>query len=292
MHKWIIVAAIAATLAAPARAADRLDLANPTKVMIVGVFHMANPNRDLHDFNAPDVLATKYQAELETITKHLDRFRPTMVDVERASGTVEKDYASYLAGTLKPSRDEVVQLGFRLAKMAGLKSVQGIDHMAEFPYEPVQTYAKTHGLSYVLDYANNQVEAMIRRGNDLLRTKGIRATLRKMNDPAWLAELNASYPLSLRVGGGNDQPGAELLKAWYGRNFGRISPISFSMQSRAAASSCSMAPATHCSCAISFAIAGLQTGRAQQLPINAIGLAVRGQSSDLPIPSWAAQCAI
>ena len=219
MHKWIIVAAMAATLAAPARAVDKLDLANPTEVMIVGLFHMANPNRDLHDFNAPDVLAPKYQAELENIAKHLDRFRPTMVDVERAPGAIDKDYASYLAGTLKPSRNEVVQLGFRLAKMTGLKSVQGIDHMAEFPYEPVQTYAKTHGQSYVLDYANNQVEAMIRHGNGLLRTEGIRATLRYLNDPASLVEFNAFYPLTLRVGGGDDQPGAELLKAWYGRNF-------------------------------------------------------------------------
>ncbi len=219
MNKWIIVTAMAATLAAPAWATDKLDLANPTEVMIVGVFHMANPNRDLHDFNAPDVLAPKYQAELKTITRHLDRFHPTMVDVERAPGAVEKDYASYLAGTLKPSRNEVVQLGFRLAKVAGLKSVQGIDHMADFPYEPIQTYAKAHGQSYILTYGNDQVAAVIRDGNDLLRREGIRATLHLLNDPAWLAKLNAFYPLMLRVGSGDDQPGAALLKAWYGRNF-------------------------------------------------------------------------
>ncbi|MDE2184052.1 MAG: hypothetical protein KGJ78_13620 [Alphaproteobacteria bacterium] len=219
MHKWIIGAVIAATLSAPAQAADELDLTNSTDVMIVGVFHLANPNHDLHDFNAPDVLAPKYQAELETIARHLDRFHPTMVDVERAPGTVEKKYASYLAGTLKPSRDEVVQLGFRLARMAGLKSVQGIDQMADFPYEPVQAYAKAHGQSYILDYGNDQVAAEIRHGNDLLRREGIRATLRLLNDPPTLAKFNAFYPLMLRVGGGDDQPGAELLKAWYGRNF-------------------------------------------------------------------------
>jgi len=219
MRKWIIGAAIAAMLAVPAWAADRLDLSNPTDVMIVGVFHMANPNHDLHDFDAPDVLLPEYQAELETIVRHLGRFHPTMVDVERAPGTVEKKYGAYRAGALKPSRDEVVQLGFRLAKLVGLKSVQGINHMAAFPYGPVEAYAKAHGQSYILTYANGQVAAMIAHANGLLRMKGIRATLRLMNEPTWLARLNASYPLELRVGGGDDQPGAALLKAWYGRNF-------------------------------------------------------------------------
>lgn len=219
MHKWIILATITAALIAPAQAADTLDLSTPTEVMIVGVVHMANPDRDFHDAKVPDVLAPKYQAELETIAKHLDRFHPTMVDVERAPGTVQKDYESYLAGTLKPSRNEVVQLGFRLAKMADLKSVQGIDHMAAFPYAPVQSYAKTHGQSYILTYGNNQVQAAIRHVNELLRTEGIRSTLRLMNSPAWLVKVNVLYPLMLRVGGGDDQPGAALLKAWYGRNF-------------------------------------------------------------------------
>lgn len=219
MHRWIIVAVIATTLGASAGAVGEFDLANPTEVMVIGVFHMANPGRDLHDFNAPDVLAPKYQAELQTITTHLNRFHPTMVAVERIPGKVNEDYASYLAGTLKPSRDEVVQLGFRLAKMAGLDSVRGVDHKAEFPYEPVQTYAKAHRQSHVLDYANNQVEAVIGRENDLLQTEGIRTALRAMNDQAFLAKLNAFYPLMLRVGNGDDQPGAELLKAWYGRNF-------------------------------------------------------------------------
>jgi hypothetical protein len=219
MHKWITLAVITAALIAPASAANNLDLETPTEVMIVGVVHMANPDRDLHDPNVPNVLAPKYQAELKTISKNLDRFHPTMVDVERAPGTVEKSYASYLAGTLKPSRNEVVQLGFRLAKMAGLGSVQGIDYMAAFPYAPVQSFAKRHGQSYILTYGNSQVEAAIQHLNELLRTKGIRAALRWINTPSWLLKANEFYPLMLRVGGGNDQPGAELLKAWYGRNF-------------------------------------------------------------------------
>jgi hypothetical protein len=49
--------------------------------------------------------------------------------------------------------------------------------------------------------------------------QGIRSTLRLTNSPAWLVKVNAVYPLMLRVGGGDDQPGAALLKAWHGPNF-------------------------------------------------------------------------
>ena len=54
-------------------------------------------------------------------------------------------YAKVLAGTLPPSRNEVVQVGFRLAQRVGLKEVNGIDVAGEFPYEAVAAFAKAHG---------------------------------------------------------------------------------------------------------------------------------------------------
>lgn len=219
MRTWIIGAVIAAMFAVPVLAANIPDLKNPTFVMIVGVFHMSNPKTNLHNTEIPDVLAPKYQIEFETIVKNLDRFHPTAVAVEAAPGTVDTKYASYLAGTLNPSRHEYVQLGFRLAKKAGVQSVLGIDHMAAFPYQPVEDYAKAHGQSDLLTYANDQVAATLRHWEGMVQKDGLRATLRSINDPAELANFNDFYPLMLRVGGGDDQPGAALLQAWYGRNF-------------------------------------------------------------------------
>lgn len=211
--------AMAVGLVLPAQAKDKIAANTPVQVMIIGTFHMANPGRDMHDAKAPDVLLPKYQAELQAIAERLARFHPTLVDVEWPDELVQKRYADYLNGTLKPSHNEVVQIGFRLAKIAGIRAVQGIDSDGDFPYEPVEAYAKAHGQEAILKYANDQTEAMVQAQSRLLREKGITAMLRRLNDPAKLVGDNIFYPLMLRVGSGNDQPGAALLTAWNGRNF-------------------------------------------------------------------------
>lgn len=51
-----------------------------------------------------------------------------------------------------------------------------------------------------------------------LATGTIGQTLRGMNDPARIARDNGFYGSMLRIGGGKEQPGADLLTAWYKRN--------------------------------------------------------------------------
>src|SRR5579875_1645532 len=190
----------------------------PVQVMIVGGFHMANPGRDLHNVKVDDVLAPKRQAELAHIAAALARFAPTKVAAE-SSADIAARYTKYLAGTLPPSRNEVVQLGFRLARVSGLRQVYGIDVEGDFPYESVQAYAKAHGQEALLDSANAKVEQFTRTQQDILASKGISATLRFLNDPSTLKDNNGFYRDMLRVGSGSEQPGAELLTAWYRRNF-------------------------------------------------------------------------
>lgn len=195
-----------------ALAADR-----PVDVMILGTFHMSNPGRDMHNMHADDVLSPKRQAELQAAVDGIARFRPTMVDVEWDSA--DKEYRQYLSGSLKPSRNEVVQLGFRLAKQARLATVHGIDVEADFPYDAVQAYAKAHGKMGILDRANAEVAARVEATNTTLKNGTIGKTLRSLNDPAAIAGDNAFYRKMLVIGGRAAQPGADLLAAWYKRNF-------------------------------------------------------------------------
>ena len=191
----------------------------PVSVMVVGDFHMANPGRDLHNVQVADVLDAKPQAEIATVNDALAKFRPTEVMAEWSADAASQRYSEYLAGTLPPSRNEVVQLGFRLAKTAGLKRFYGIDAEGEFPYEAVESFAKAHGQSDILEQANATVGAMVQTQTDVLRTKGIAATLRYLNDPERLSHDNGFYREMLRVGEGSQQPGVDLLTAWYRRNF-------------------------------------------------------------------------
>jgi hypothetical protein len=208
-----ILLLVTALAVAPALAAE------PVSVMIVGDFHMSNPGRDMHNTQVDDVLAPKRQAEIAAVTDALARFRPTMVAMEWPQDLADQRYEAYLKGTLAVSRNEVVQLGFRLARTAGLTSVAGIDVDGDFPYEAVANYAGAHGMSGLLDDANAEIERFVKTQDALLAKGTVGGLLRTLNDPKLIADGNGFYRTMLKVGGGGEQPGADLLTGWYRRNF-------------------------------------------------------------------------
>jgi hypothetical protein len=190
----------------------------PVEVMIVGNFHMSNPGLDQHNLTVDDMLSPRRQAEIAAVTDALNRFHPTAVAAEWPADIASERYAKFLAGTLAPSHNEVVQLGFRLAKTAGLKQFHGIDVDGDFPYEAVDAYARAHGQTAILDKANATIQAMIDREAGMLKTTTVSGMLRYLNDPVRIHDDNGFYRTTLKVGGGAQQPGAELLTAWYSRN--------------------------------------------------------------------------
>src|SRR2546426_2347477 len=76
--------------AAPARA----------EVLVLGVYHMANPGHDLFNMQADDVLAPKRQVEIAQVIAALKKFHPTKIAVEADvfGDRIPKTYADYLAG--------------------------------------------------------------------------------------------------------------------------------------------------------------------------------------------------
>ncbi|MDR3389337.1 MAG: DUF5694 domain-containing protein [Rudaea sp.] len=198
--------------------------AGATEVMILGTYHMANPGLDLHNVKSDDVLLPKRQRELEAIAGSLATFKPTLVAVESpaksgAAAKVEK-YHEYTEGKLADSRNEVVQVGFRLARQMNLPEVWGIDVQSDFPYDAVKRFAESHGpaLQDRLDALDASVERMLDGLNRVLKAGSIGDGLRYMNDPQRIAEGNEFYRSMLLFGAGIEQPGAALLDAWQARN--------------------------------------------------------------------------
>lgn len=193
--------------------------AAPVRVMIVGGFHMSNPGRDLHNSQVDDMLSPARQTQIVAVTDAIARFKPTVVAAEWPADIAATRYADYRAGKLPPSHNEVVQLGFRLAATVNLTNFYGIDVDGDFPYDAVDSYAKAHGQSAWLADANAEIEAFVRKQDDILKKGSVADALRFLNDPALIAQGNAFYRTTLHVGGGAVQPGADLLTAWYRRNF-------------------------------------------------------------------------
>ncbi|MUV15441.1 DUF5694 domain-containing protein [Noviluteimonas gilva] len=190
----------------------------PTKVMIVGTFHLDNPGRDVFNVQVDDVLAKKRQAELADIAKGLARFEPTQVMVEWPQATTDEQYASYRTGKLAPSRNEVVQLGFRLAALRDLERVNGIDVGGEFPFDAVKEYASTHGMQPRLDAALAGAGKEVKNLSERVASGSLGSVLRYMNTPERALENHGFYVDMLRYGEGDTQPGARLVSAWYARN--------------------------------------------------------------------------
>jgi hypothetical protein len=206
---------ISALLLANSAAASAAD--KPVSVMVIGTFHWSNPGRDLHDVHVDDVLAPKRQEEIAAMASSLSRFRPTKIAVEDSAEDVSQRYGTYLKGTLKPSRNEVVQLGFRLAR-ANNASVHGIDVEGDFPYDAVQTYAKAHGQEDILAGADKLVVREVADEQRVIDKGTLPSALRWLNEPVREDHENDFNRIAMKIGHGAQQPGAELFAAWAKRN--------------------------------------------------------------------------
>lgn len=191
---------------------------NNVTVMVLALFHMSNPGHDLHNQQVDDVLTPQRQAELAKVSEQLARFAPTRIAVEWPENVVVERYAKYREGTLPPSRNEVVQLGFRLAKASGA-AIEGIDVDGDFPFDKVAAWAAANGRKAELDAKEAEVDQEVAAQSQALRDGGVAGELRLLNTPERIARDQSGYRSLLTYGAGETQPGADLLTAWYKRNF-------------------------------------------------------------------------
>lgn len=211
------LAATAALLLAAQATADQ-----PVEVMILGTYHFANPGLDMHNAEIDDVLSPQRQKEVAAVVDALARFKPTRVAVEaHADESPSRSlpaYAEYLAGTHSQNRNEIHQIGFRLASQMKHEHVYGIDADGEFPFEPLQLYAAANGRAEELQHAVDEIGVRTQRFEERARTASVGELLREMNEPAHIREDHAWYMRTLSYGTGKAQPGAQLVASWTARN--------------------------------------------------------------------------
>ncbi|HQV02973.1 MULTISPECIES: DUF5694 domain-containing protein [unclassified Novosphingobium] len=237
MRKVLLsVLAAASLVAAGTVAAKRADAAKPApvQVMVLGVYHLDNPGLDLRNITADDPTSPRRQRELEALADALVRFKPTkvMIEVQGAGPDFEdKGYRSFTPANLATDRNEVVQIGYRLAHRAGLKSVQAIDEQPGpgepdyFPFDKVQAWTKANGKEAQLGAMFALVEQEQKEFERLQPVSSIPALLMRHNGPGADAMNHALYNGLLWMGDGESQPGAELNAYWFMRNakiFGKL----------------------------------------------------------------------
>lgn len=109
-----------------------------TEVLTLGTFHFAFPNLDVTTTDKEDqidVLQSQYQKEIELIVEKISRFKPTVIAIERSASMQQKTdstFQLYLQGKYKLSRNEEEQIGFRLARKLGIRTLHCVDEMGNF----------------------------------------------------------------------------------------------------------------------------------------------------------------
>jgi Family of unknown function (DUF5694) len=194
--------------------------ADKPQIMVLGTYHMANPGHDIYDVHADDVRSPKRQQELAQLTDVLAQYQPTKIAIEADpdSKKVPAAFQDYLAGKHELSRNEIEQIGFRLAKRLGQKELYPVDVDGEFPWQRVVNYAKAKGRSAELDKMLSSVGQDVAKEDAYLKSHTVLEFLLYLNLPSSVAAGNDFYMQLVSFGEPGDYAGPDLLRDWYVRN--------------------------------------------------------------------------
>jgi uncharacterized protein DUF5694 len=228
--RFLLIAALLAPAALPTRGAAqaRMDFpplypANAPRpsVVVVGTAHLANNNRDMNNAQFDDVLSPRRQGELDALAVGLSRFRATKIAVEvpvERQPWLDSLYQAYLRGEVTDNRNEIVQIGFRLARRMGHTRVYAVDWKHDMNIGAVMQWAATHGQGARAQQMGGWGRELMARMNPAIARMTITEMLLEANRPENLVIGHQGYLLEARIGADSTYPGWEDVAGWYGRN--------------------------------------------------------------------------
>src|SRR5688572_3761333 len=190
------------------------------QVLVIGSYHMSNPGLDAIRVTADDVRTEKRQREIDELTSRLARFRPTKVAVEIPFGRDSASnalYRRYRDGAHTLDRTEMQQLGFRIARRAGLPRIYGVDYDLDVNVAGVMVWALTHGQPELATAAQTLSARLLAEADSMMRHATIEEIIAALNS-ARADSAHGIYMAALRVGADTSYPGATATARWYERN--------------------------------------------------------------------------
>lgn len=201
-----------------------------TEVMTLGTFHFNFPNLDATQINKNDqidVLDPGFQKEIETIVSKISRFKPTIIVIERQPSKqyyTDSIFSSYLLGNYQLKRNEEEQIGFRLAKLFGLKKLYCVDEWGNFNEKinnVVNGKDSIEAKRFETYFENNPDRSKRFNTVPIFKTKGILAALRQYNDEINVRKSLGNYLIGLfkYESEENDFAGVDFETGrWFNRN--------------------------------------------------------------------------
>ena len=215
---------LAVLTAAPAHAESTVAATTPTnaKVLMLGSFHFDNPGFDAVKHEVIDVMKAPSQGYLDALANRLAAFKPTVVLLEYNpdnEAKMNERYRDYLAGRYTLERNEIYQVGFRVAKRAGLKSVTSFDERNTPNDGDLWTYMPQHEPERMKQF-EQLIADMSAEGQRDHTTLTLQGLLQKLNTPEEDRRNKDLYLLFNPVGAkAKSFNGADSTASWWRRNF-------------------------------------------------------------------------
>jgi hypothetical protein len=195
----------------------------PAEVMLFGVFHFANPGRDVVRVDQVDVSTPANQAYLDGLAQRLCEFRPTaiLLEFDRArESDIQKQLDSYSAEKSElPGINEIYQIGFRVAKACGVKRIYGFDESeVGWDAEPLFEYLDKSAPNLLASF-NAEIARLQAAEAAAHRELSLKDLLVRANDPEQDRLNKDFYLFTNAAGAGLGFEGADATARWWRRNF-------------------------------------------------------------------------
>ncbi len=194
----------------------------PAKVMLLGMFHFANPGRDMVKGEVINVMTPQNQVWLDGLATRMAAFRPTDVLAECSpaeQAQYDQKFRDYVAGKFELPSNETFQIGFRVAKLAKLSGVTCFDEdQVGWDAQPMFDFMDKH------EPENKQaLEAMFKSVGEAMNKEQATLSLARLlalaNDPERDAFNKSFYLRTNEVDAGASFVGADASASWWHRNF-------------------------------------------------------------------------
>lgn len=207
---------------------NTLSKQDKLQVLLIGSSHWGNYKQkglDVTQANEIDILSKKHQKELELIAGNIAEFKPDKIFVERTpeyQPKLDSLYDLYRNSDWGlDKRNEITQLGFRVANKLSHKKVYGIDYKKTvFPYDSLMTVMKNANQEELINQFEQKIKGFEKRYNSLVsEEKPLIEILnhlnskeeRKLNLGSYLSEITKAGEIQNHVG-------SYLTSEWMRRN--------------------------------------------------------------------------
>ena len=195
------------------------------KVSILGTYHFNDPPPIAgFDSSNSDIKSPHRQKELGQVLTKLEQFKPTKILLEKqiGEGTWNEQYEKYLDHQDPDSlgRNEIYQIGFRLAKRLGHKKLYPFDFKIKLDFSSVEGLLKEDTIfSKNIDDVYNEIMNIAFDLFTRLDTISLTDIIMVLNSEYYIENLDNRYYMEiLKLGKDDNYAGVEFYLQWLERN--------------------------------------------------------------------------